>query len=139
MYTYLESLSCKRHLSFREIQKRATKLVKGYEKLPYEQILRPLGICTLICHHQRGDLMITTTLTLHSFLYHLMLPALEVTLRSYPRLNIHSDFFTQQVIGSWNRSPNEIVTANTITASKAQLDNYWLLKGPIYVVPALLK
>ena len=69
---YLQSLSCKRH-SFqvlKKVQKWATKIVKGYEKR-----LRSLGIYTLFCHRQHGDLnigvfkfwIVTTTLTSHSF------------------------------------------------------------------------
>ena len=51
-----------------------------------------------------------------------MLPALEVTLWSY--LNHTSiNLFTQWAIGSWNSLSDEIVTANTIGAFKAKLDN----------------
>ena len=40
-----------------KVQKRATKLIKGYEKLSYDQRLKSLGIYTLFCRRQRGDLI----------------------------------------------------------------------------------
>ena len=40
-----------------KVQKWATKLIKGYEKLPYDQRLKSLGIYTLFYHRQRGDLI----------------------------------------------------------------------------------
>ena len=40
-----------------KVQKRATRLVKGYDRLPYEQRLKSLGIYTLFCRRQRGDLI----------------------------------------------------------------------------------
>ena len=41
----------------KKVQKQATKLVEGYEKLPYERRLKSLGIYTLFCRCQRGDLI----------------------------------------------------------------------------------
>ena len=38
-------------------QKWATKLIKDYEKLPYDQTLKSLGIYTLFCHCQQGNLI----------------------------------------------------------------------------------
>ena len=46
--------------------------------------------------------------------------------KSHSRLNIHSNFFTQRVIGSWNSLPDK---ANSVGVFKAKLDKYWLLKG----------
>ena len=69
-----------------KVQKRATKLIKGYEKLPYDQRLKSLGIYTLFCHCQRGDLIEVFKIlnghydiTPHSFSHHPMLLVLEAT------------------------------------------------------------
>ena len=43
----------------------------------------------------------------------------------YARLKVCSNFFTQQVINSWNSLPEEIVSSNTIGLFKAKLDKYW--------------
>ena len=82
----MESLSHKRYIRIEVLeyfQKRATKLVKVYKKLPYEQRLNSLGIYILLCHHQSGDLTEVFKILkgYHdtSFLHHLMLPAQEVT------------------------------------------------------------
>ena len=47
--------------------------------------------------------------------------------KPYARLNVHFNFFTLQVINSWNNYglPQEIVSSNTIGLFKAKLDKYW--------------
>ena len=127
-----------------KVQKRATKLVKGYEKLPYEQRLKSLGIYTLFCRCQRGDLIeVFKILNRYydinptQFLNHLMLPALEAAVWSFsshmPDLRICSNFFfTQRVIGSWNSLPDNVVEANTIESFKFKLDEYWRSQGHGY-------
>ena len=120
-----------------KVQKWATKLVKGYEKLPYEQRLKSLGIYTLFCHRQCSDL-IEVFKILNGY-YNInptqfFTPSDVTTTRSHSmklfkshsRLNIHFNFFTQRVIGSWNSLPDE---ANNVGFFKAKLDKYWLLKG----------
>ena len=67
------------------------------------------------------------------FLLHLS-PALEATIimklfKSYHRLNIRANFFTQRVINNWNNLPNEVVLANSIGSFKSKLDDYWKQTG----------
>ena len=122
-----------------KVQKRATKLVKGYEKLPYEQRLKSLGIYTLFCRHQRGDLIEVFKILNR---YYDIKPTQffkpsDVTStrghcmklsKSHARLRIHSSFFTQRVIGSWNSLLDNVVEANTIGSFKSKLDEYWSLE-----------
>ena len=49
--------------------------------------------------------------------------------KSHTRSNIYSNFFTQQVIGSWNTLPDEVVTANNMGSFKPKLNECWKLKG----------
>ncbi|KFO53607.1 hypothetical protein N302_08511, partial [Corvus brachyrhynchos] len=39
------------------------------------------------------------------------------------RLDIRKRFFTQRVVGPWNRLPREVVTAPSLTELKKRLDN----------------
>ena len=112
-----------------KVQKRATMLVKGYEILSYEHRLKSLGVYILFCHHQCGDLIGDLIGDLWNFewilwhqLHTVFIPSDVISTRghslklfkSHTRLNIHSNFLTQWVIGSWNSLLDEVVTANTI-------------------------
>ena len=119
-----------------KVQKRATKLIKGYEKLSYDQRLKSLGIYTLFCRRQRGDL-IEVFKILNGY-YNInplqFFTPSDVTstrgncmklFKPYTRLNIRSKFFTQRVITSWNSLPDEVIAANSIGCFKSKLDKYW--------------
>ena len=119
-----------------KVQKRATKLIKGYEKLPYDQRLKSLGIYTLFCRRQRGD-FIEVFKILNGY-YNInplqFFTPSDVTstrgncmklFKPHSRLNIRSKFFTQRVITSWNNLPDEVITANSVECFKSKLDKYW--------------
>jgi len=55
----MESIPQKGYRIHRKIQRRATKLVHGFNKMPYEQRLKALGLHSLQRRRLRGDLIET--------------------------------------------------------------------------------
>ncbi len=123
-----------------KIQKRATKLVKGLESLPYERRLHHLNLYFLEQRRIIGDLIGVFKL-MHKEGY---LPAdqffkrattIPQQLRGHSRklykeqsrTQLCQNFFTQRVVTSnqWNRLPLRVINTNTVVSFKAALDKYW--------------
>ena len=126
-----------------KVQKRAIKLVRGHNNLPYEQRLRSLDMYSLFCQCQHGEL-IEVFKILNGYYnidrcYIFFTPSVTSTrghrmklFKSYNRLNTRANFFTQRVINNWNSLPNEVVSANSIGSFKSKLDDYWKQIGHGY-------
>ena len=115
------------------VQRWATKLVAALANQPYESGLKELGIYSLYCRRQRGDLIETYKLlkryydidwsklfTLgpisHTRGHHLKL------YKQQSRLQLRTNFFTQRVINQWNCLSAEVVSAPTISVFKKKID-----------------
>ena len=117
-----------------QVQHRATKLVKGIADLPYEEQLTTLGLHSLFCRRQRGDLIETYKIinkvndvqvgfTLSNSSRTRGHPYKLVKQRSH--LDLQKHFFTNRIIDQWNHLPPFVVTADNINLFKSRLDSYW--------------
>jgi len=121
-----------------KVQRRATRLVKGFKKLQYEERLCRLDLTTLQQRRLRGDVIETykiltgkekvdrndffklQTRNFHNTRGHSY--KLETT-RS--RLELRRNFFSQRVTSHWNKLSEKVVQAETVNTFKNRLDNEW--------------
>ena len=120
-----------------KVQRRATRMVKGLKKLPYETRLKKLGLYSLERRRLRGDLIetfkiltgkervncskffeladVTSGLRGHSL--KLFKPRCHTTIRQ--------NFFSSRIVNEWNKLPQEVIDAPSINAFKNRLDRHW--------------
>jgi len=114
-----------------KIQRRATKLVHGLNKMPYEQRLEALGLYTLQRRRLRGDLIETYKILTgkeKTNSEQLFQKATTIDLRGHSlklykkssRLDIRKYFFSQRIVDYWNKLPDDV--AATISSFKTKLD-----------------
>ena len=118
-----------------KVQHRITKLVPGFENMPYEERCKELKLPTLKERRLRGDL-IEVYKILHGFEgtdYHKFFKLREGSTRGHEwklEKREHSSglerggWFSIRVINPWNELPQKVVNAPSIGAFKRELDNY---------------
>ena len=117
-----------------KVQRRATKMVRGFKRLSYEERLRRLNLLSLEERRVRGDLIqvfkilkgidkTSTQLLEPSRTKHLRGHSCKIY-KPQARIQIRKFFFTHRIIDTWNSLPQNVVTSPTVNAFKTALDKW---------------
>ena len=122
------------------IQRRATKCVRGMKHRPYRERLRLLGLTCLEIRRKRGDLIIMWKYLNGLCNINFKLPnlfknscvsrrgnSLRVSPPTFkpPKTKIRTYFFTERIVNMWNSLPDDIVNTGSISLFKGRLDSHW--------------
>ena len=118
-----------------QVQRRATKMVRGLQTMSYEERLQDLGMFSLQKRRRRGD-----TIAVFRYLkgchsaegLALFSLAQEGRTRSNGmklqgsryRLDIRKNFLTVRAISEWNKLPKEVVSSPSLEVFKRRLDGH---------------
>ena len=119
------------------IQRRATKGVTGISSLPYEERLRCLKLPSLQHRRRRGDMIMTYKIItgkvnldredFFSFSSNQTNRGSHQYKVKKPKAvkEVRRNAFSIRVVNEWNKLPKDVVTAQSTTDFKRNLDEFW--------------
>ena len=121
---------------YKEVQRRATKLVWKLKKLPYEERLKKLDLYPLEQRRLRGDLIETykiltgkENLDCENFFEVAKSSNLRGNSRKLykkrSKMLARQNFFSQRIVNFWNVLPTTVVEAPSVNSFKSRLDRHW--------------
>ena len=121
-------------LLLENVQRRATKLVRQYKDLPYEERLKRLNLTKLEDRRERGDMILAYRLinghedidyrkffTLRDSPYNLRGHSKTIE-KSNNRLNVRTTFFSNRIVNKWNSLSEYEIAAPSTSAFKKRFD-----------------
>uniref|UniRef100_K7EXW6 Reverse transcriptase domain-containing protein n=1 Tax=Pelodiscus sinensis TaxID=13735 RepID=K7EXW6_PELSI len=121
-------------LALERVQKRATKMIRDLERVPYEERLKRLGLFSLEKRRLRGDMIEVYKIMsgveradkekLFISSHNRRTRGHQMKLMGSRFKTNKRKFFTQRVVNLWNSLPEEAVKARTIIEFKEKLDNF---------------
>jgi len=119
-----------------KVQKRATKMVKGCQKMKYSERLQFFNLPTLVYRRARGD-MIEVFKIIHHLYDQSVVPPLTRNLDTRTRGNsfklqvdrcrydLRKYSFCNRVSNVWNSLPDYVVCSSSLDSFKIALDKFW--------------
>ncbi len=120
------------------VQRRATKNLRGMANLSYPERLSKLNLPTLLYRRLRGD-MITTYKILHGIPHKVICPDMHYigetitqgnSMKLFERrptggTNLRKVFFTLRIPRMWNTLPKHVVRSENVRQFEHNLDKFW--------------
>ena len=132
-----------------KVQKRATKMIRHCQKMPYRDRLEHLKLPTLTYRRIRGDMVevfkiltnkydknVTPHLGLSNCTYTRGNTLKLATVR--PNLDIRKYSFSVRIVSIWNTLPDSVIASDTINKFKNALDKHWQNEDILYNYKAKL-
>ena len=134
-----------------KVQRRALRLINGFDEISYEERLKRTKLTTLECRRLRGDLIEAFKIlkeidccgeSLFEFRDDERRGHSRKFYKFRSRLDTRKYFFSQRVVDVWNQLPEEAVTAPSVNAFKSKVDKFLKHVGGLQTslsrLPALL-